>query len=181
MMKSSKNIAIAAISTALAMMLLGGCGAADAGPAQIETTTQAQIAPSSSATSASEPPATSFPPQVEVLEIELADLAAEYQADPAAAVARYKGLKLLVRNVYIEDMSEVHKPPAAEQFITNLGFRFRTDYLELMMPLNVGYTVDVEGTFVGPQMGYVLLNHCTFTITDSSFGYTRPDYQYTFS
>ncbi len=161
----------AGFSAALLLMALAACAPAGTSQTQLEVATPAATTTIPTATT---------PVQPQAVEIEMADLAGEYASDPAGTAARYSGKLLLVRNVKIEDMSEVYKPPSPEQFISNQGFRFRTDYLELMMPLKVGYTVDVEGVFAGPVLGYILISHCTFTITDDSFGYSRPDYQFTF-
>jgi hypothetical protein len=181
-MKIHRIISAAFVSALLALMVLAGCGPAGTSQALLEVTTP--TTPASVTTSpapSSTKPATIAPVQPQAVEIEFAQLNAEYSTDPSGTTARYQGKLLRVLDVKIEDMSEVHKPPSPEQFISSQEFRFRTDYLELMMPLKVGYTVDVEGTFAGPVLGYILISHCTFTITDDSFGYSRPDYQFTFS
>ena len=182
-MKINRSIFLAGMLSLPVLAALAGCGPAETSqtlPGVATPTTQVSALPSTTPVPAATAPAAAQV-QLEAIEIEMADLVNEYTSDPAGAAARYGGKLLLVRNVVIEDMSEVHKPPSPEQFISNQGFRFRTDYLELMMPLKVGYTVDVEGIFAGPVLGYILVSHCTFTITDDSFGYSRPDYQFTFS
>jgi hypothetical protein len=121
-------------------------------------------------------PTTSQP----AVEMDLAQLAAEYKADPVAAAAKYEGKRYVFHNVTIEEMSELYKPPSPDQYIVSRGFKFRPDFLAQITPLKVGYIVNVEG-IIGPvQWGYVTASHCSYNIVDGSNGLFRPDYQNTF-
>ena len=143
------------------------------------TTTVSSTLPLASSASASPTPATTTTPH-EALDIQMSQLVADYAADPVASAARYEGRRLIVRNVKLTEVSELYKPVSTDMFVSSQGFKFRTDYLDYVTAMEVGYVVDIEGVLEGPSWGFIVLQHCSYTIIDASQGIPRPDYQTSF-
>ena len=105
-----------------------------------------------------------------------AQLWAAYKADPLAADARYYGKTFLFKNVVIEDMATLYKPADAVAYVLNNLVYFRPDNKNFLLALKVGYVVDIQGVVLGPLQNFVLVEHCTYTIVDTTNGVTRPDW-----
>jgi hypothetical protein len=191
-----KKVAVLSPFISLAVVLASGC-AADVAAKNVPTTatipqTQdpAVITPVTTLTTTA--PAESQPPAAQsiyapiapwdtltppvVADFTPAQLWADYKADPATAADRYYGKTYLFKNVVIEDMAMLYKPADAVAFVLNNLVYFRTDNKTSLLALKVGYVVDITGVVMGPLQNFVLVEHCSYTIVDTTNGVTRPDW-----
>ena len=115
------------------------------------------------------------------VEMDLARLTAEFEADPAAALENFAGQRFIFRNVYADDVSTVYKPFNWDQFVMNGRVKFRPEYPSYISELKVHSVMDIEGTVQFLQGPFLIISDCRYTVTDTSNALDRPDFQTIFA
>lgn len=143
-------------------------------PSSQPPTTSTSAVQTPDASSPARPPAPQADPVV--ADFTLDQLYADYQADPAAAAARYGGKTFIFKNVYIDDITPLYKPPEPVGYVYSGRVMFRADYKVLLLPLKPCDIVDIQGTVIGVLADRVLVDHCTYTVVDDTNGVTLPNW-----
>jgi hypothetical protein len=202
-MNAKKMVILFSPFLALAVLLSGGCAATlveaqtvpsptiQQAPAMVSTTTipaetpvvTVELTSGDVAAPATGPAPWENLPAPILADFTPAQLWADYRTDPLAADAKYYGRTFIFKNVVIEDMAMMYKGYASadEAWVLNRMALFRTDNKTRLLPLKVGYVVDITGVVMGPMQAYVVVDHCTYTIVDTTNGITRPDWQTVFA
>ena len=112
----------------------------------------------------------------EPFEIQLEKLQKLYEEDPEGTISQYRGIRLTVRNVRIEDMSLLYKGQTDDWYVINGLIKFRPEFVEYLNDVKVNHVIDVEGRVSRIQANILVLEECSFTVTDDSEGIERPYY-----